>query len=279
MMRVNQQKKSCSRSVGNATKRLHCEFALKTLCDGNSRSENHTAKTQMEFPRGPAEDVIATELKPNLMGSAGPATYIRIGLENGRFIGHARDRCLHRRCRRGNCACSGLFTLGAKSKELTLFNCADLPREVEVEARADAALIKGLMRRTAEDVITIGQALIRQKAALPHGSFLPWIQAEFSMSERTAQKLMTVVREFAKSAAPADFGMEALYELASADTDIKAEVERRIAAGEIVSAADVKSSRRILRLAGSGHAQMTGSDATLLQLKHLKIMTAGFPWD
>jgi hypothetical protein len=50
---------------------------------------------------------------------------------------------------------------------------ASLPREAE--ARADAALIKGLMRRTAEDVITIGQALIRQKDALPHGSFLPWI--------------------------------------------------------------------------------------------------------
>jgi hypothetical protein len=29
------------------------------------------------------------------------------------------------------------------------------------QARADAALIKGLMRRTAEDVITIGQALWR----------------------------------------------------------------------------------------------------------------------
>src|ERR1700686_1901375 len=39
-------------------------------------------------------------------------------------IGHARDRCRYRRCRRSNCACSGMFTLGAKSKELTLFNYA-----------------------------------------------------------------------------------------------------------------------------------------------------------
>ena len=44
------------------------------------------------------------------------------------------------------------------------------------------------MRLTAEDVITIGQALIRQKAALPHGSFLPWIEAEFDMAVRTAQR-------------------------------------------------------------------------------------------
>jgi hypothetical protein len=66
-------------------------------------------------------------LKPNLMGSAGLRIYIRMvpicaapsGLENGRFIGHARDRCLYRRCRRSNCACSGLFTLGAKGTQMT----------------------------------------------------------------------------------------------------------------------------------------------------------------
>jgi hypothetical protein len=34
-----------------------------------------------------------------------------------------------------------------------------------------------------EDVITIGQALIRQQAALPHGSFL----AEFAMTPRTGE--------------------------------------------------------------------------------------------
>jgi len=34
------------------------------------------------------------------------------------------------------------------------------------EPRADAALIKGLKRRTAEDVIEIGKALMRQRRAL-----------------------------------------------------------------------------------------------------------------
>src|SRR5437868_7478697 len=50
-----------------------------------------------------------------------------------------------------------------------------LPRDIEFGARADAALIKGPMRRTAEDVITIGQAhrlvaatlLAREPAAVP----------------------------------------------------------------------------------------------------------------
>jgi hypothetical protein len=71
-------------------------------------------------------------------------------------------------------------------------SCA-LPREVEVEARADAALIRGLMRRTAEDNIAIGQALIRQKNSLPHGTFLPWIEVEFDMSERAAHGFMQCI--------------------------------------------------------------------------------------
>jgi hypothetical protein len=41
-------------------------------------------------------------------------------------------------------------------------------------------------RGPAEDVITIGLALILQKSALPHGSFLPWKQAEFGMTEQHA---------------------------------------------------------------------------------------------
>jgi hypothetical protein len=73
---------------------------------------------------------------------------------------------------------------------------ATLPREVEVEARADAALIKGLIARTAQEIVTIGQALIRQKSALPHGSFLPWIDAEFDMAVRTAQNFMKVAEQY-----------------------------------------------------------------------------------
>ena len=55
------------------------------------------------------------------------------------------------------------------------------------------------MRRTAADVITIGQALIRQKHALPHGCFLPWIEFEFGMSEQTARNMMNVAKKFGKS--------------------------------------------------------------------------------
>jgi hypothetical protein len=71
------------------------------------------------------EDVVATKTEFN--GIGGSANYISIvsicatpsWLGNGRFIGHARDRCLYRRCGRSNCACSGLFTLGTKWTQMT----------------------------------------------------------------------------------------------------------------------------------------------------------------
>ncbi len=43
------------------------------------------------------------------------------------------------------------------------FNYAELDRETEVAAREAAAEIKALMRRTAEDVIRIGQRLLRSE--------------------------------------------------------------------------------------------------------------------
>ena len=72
---------------------------------------------------------------------------------------------------------------------------------------------------------------------MPHGSFLPWIEQEFGMSDRAANRFMNVATEYgAKSARLAGLGLEAMYELAapSSPPEVQAEVERRIAAGELV---------------------------------------------
>jgi hypothetical protein len=115
-------------------------------------------------------------------------------------------------------------------ERVSLFSNAG-SRSREVEARADAALIKGLIRRTVQDVIDIGLALIRQKEALPHGTFRPWIEAEFAMSEPTAQRMMSVAREYGgdKSLIVRDLGTSALYELAAPSTppEVREEIERR----------------------------------------------------
>jgi hypothetical protein len=62
----------------------------------------------------------AVPVKPNLMGSAGLRTYIRIVpiCLPERKTEHARDRCLCRRFRRSNCAYSSLFTLDAKRTQM-----------------------------------------------------------------------------------------------------------------------------------------------------------------
>jgi len=96
-----------------------------------------------------------------------------------------------------------------------------------------------------EDIIEIGRDLLAVKASLPHGSFLPWIEAEFGMSERSARNFMAVAERYAgKSAIVADLNPTALYALASAEPDIQARIEEMIAAGEVVTKATVDALRR-----------------------------------
>jgi hypothetical protein len=110
------------------------------------------------------------------------------------------------------------------------------------------------MRRTAEDVIEIGNALIRQKEKLPHGMFLPWIEAEFDMSQSAADRFVQFARVYTgKLPTVGNLPPTALYELAAPSTppEIQAEVERRIAAGELVSA------ERGIQKCGASHPSNT----------------------
>lgn len=52
--------------------------------------------------------------------------------------------------------------------------------------------------------IRIGQLLSEQKTDMGHGEFLPWLESNFEMSERTAQKYMMLYRHRDKTALNAD---------------------------------------------------------------------------
>src|SRR5262249_4086283 len=92
--------------------------------------------------------------------------------------------------------------------------------------------LHGLMRRTAANVIRIGEALLRVKARLPHGQFERWLHAEFAMTDRQARRLMNVAERFAAvSDSMSDFPVTVLYELASPSTPEM--VVERVVAGEI----------------------------------------------
>lgn len=62
----------------------------------------------------------------------------------------------------------------------------------------------------------IGRDLIAVKERLPHGQFLPWLEAEFGMSKITAQRFMGVAETYGdKSFTVKHLSPTALYELAA----------------------------------------------------------------
>lgn len=123
-----------------------------------------------------------------------------------------------------------------------LFSYAGLSREVETIAREAAERIKLRLRRSAEDIIEIGRDLIGVKDRIGHGNFLPWIEAEFGMTDRTARRFMDVARVYSgKSDIVSNIDTTALYELAAPKTpvEVREEIEKMIEAGEVVTKAEV----------------------------------------
>lgn len=78
--------------------------------------------------------------------------------------------------------------------------------------------------------------------------FLPWIEAEFEMSETTARNMMRVADRFAgKSATIADLAPTALYELAAPSTpeSVRSAVEELVIDGEKVTAINLANVSRV----------------------------------
>lgn len=79
--------------------------------------------------------------------------------------------------------------------------------------------IHARLKRTAEDIIVIGQDLMAVKDKLPYGHFVPWLQSEFEMTPRSAQRFMQVAEKFGSRNDNLSFlPASVLYELASPST-------------------------------------------------------------
>ena len=61
-------------------------------------------------------------------------------------------------------------------------------------------------RAGGEAILTIGKCLIEAKEMLRHGEWLPWLNEQVELSERTAQKFMKLAREWSNPSALADLG-------------------------------------------------------------------------
>jgi cell division protein FtsB len=87
----------------------------------------------------------------------------------------------------------------------------------------------GLLKRTAEHILRIGQNLKVVKEKLPHGQFLLWIEAEFEMSRWTARNFIRVADKLEdKWRNFHHLPVSVLYELAAPSTseDILAQVQQ-----------------------------------------------------
>ena len=122
------------------------------------------------------------------------------------------------------------------------FNYGMLSVEKAASARAAAERIRGRMQLAAESIIEVGRELIEQKKALGHGNFLPWIDAEFGMTDRTALNFMRVYEQFgSKSEMISNLRPTALYALAAPSTPepVRDEALGLAASGEKVTAKTV----------------------------------------
>ena len=103
--------------------------------------------------------------------------------------------------------------------------------------------IKSLLRRTAQDIIDIGEKLSEVKQELDHGQFVDWLRTEFDWSDSAARKFMQVHRRF-KSVkfTNLNIAISALYLLAADCTSEAArnEAVQRAEAGEVITRAKAK---------------------------------------
>lgn len=137
-----------------------------------------------------------------------------------------------------------ILSKATEPEEILRYDYTQIADEEDRNAVMGAATtIKPLMRRTAEDLVRIGQELIAVKDLLPHGQFTPWIETEFGLHQRTARRMMAVAERLGhKADTLSDLSASILYELASDTTSDEtiSRVARLSAAGENLTARDVR---------------------------------------
>ena len=75
------------------------------------------------------------------------------------------------------------------------FDYAALDAGVVRQVQTAAQRIRQMVQRTLQDLIVVGNNLLAVKAALPRGSFGPWLRAEFGWSERTERRTCMTVAQ------------------------------------------------------------------------------------
>jgi hypothetical protein len=131
--------------------------------------------------------------------------------------------------------------------EPTLFDMSEIQPTGQVVQATER--IKLRLKRTAEDIIAIGQDLILIKAELGHGNFEKWIKINFEMKRMTAHNIMQVAERFGSNIQLLYISPTILYELAAPSTpdSVIEEVTAKVEAGEKVSVKEVQALKRQIK--------------------------------
>ncbi len=136
------------------------------------------------------------------------------------------------------------------------FDYGELDAETRAFVQGTADEIHGLLKRTVENVVKIGQLLNGVKERLPYGQFLLWIKAEFGLSRWTAQNFMRVAERFGETWGKFHhLPISVLYELAAPSTS-EAVIEQ-------VESEQVPPTLEAIRNAKEGERQARDEQAAL----------------
>jgi hypothetical protein len=142
--------------------------------------------------------------------------------------------------------------LSVKTEAGKSFDYASLDDDTSYYVQQQTEEIRGLMKKTAQGIIEIGQRLIEVKKRLGYGKYRQWIEAEFNWGKSTANSFENVARRFSDVQNLDNFALSALYELAAPSTPerVREEAIARADSGEFISYTTAKEIRQKSTSAG-----------------------------
>jgi hypothetical protein len=159
--------------------------------------------------------------------------------------------CLSAEDNRANTASDPVPQVGIDCASRQSFDYSALDPDVATKARSAANLIRASFRRQLDDVIAAGRQLQLVKDALEHGQFLAWLAAEFSFSERTAQRYMRSAEVYGHlSDTMSDLPIGTLYDLQapSVPASCRDKIISRRQAGEPLGEREIKKEMALVRV-------------------------------
>lgn len=104
--------------------------------------------------------------------------------------------------------------------------------------------VKFYLNQTAQNIIEVGKRLTQAKAMLPHGEFGKWLDSNFKLTVRTAQKFMQVSERFGNTPLTAHLNQTQMIEmLALPAEETEKFIEQKAAEGTPVEDMTIKTLR------------------------------------